>query len=262
LLHSVYRLLIELTNGRWTSAILHKFAKSKRSKRIVPSFARTYKINQQEMEKPLGEYDSLHKFFIRNLKEGARTVDDDPMSVVSPVDSVIEEIGEIEADKTITVKGKIYSISEMLGNDEAMSRYDKGTYMIFYLSPSHYHQIHSPVAGEVVNQWTLGKKSFPVNKMGLKYGNYPLSKNYRKITEIRHKSGMTAVIKVGAMFVNSIEMTHDGTVLEKGEQMAYFTFGSTVVLLFEKGTINLFPEITPPYPIKYGEKIGTMNGQG
>ncbi|WP_079509827.1 phosphatidylserine decarboxylase [Mesobacillus jeotgali] len=262
MLQSIYRLLIELTNGRWTSAILHKFAKSKGSRRIVPSFARTYQINQEEMEKPLMEYDSLHQFFIRNLKEGARTVDHDPMSVVSPVDSVIEEIGEIAADKTITVKGKIYSISEMLGNDEAMSRYEQGTYMIFYLSPSHYHQIHSPVSGEVVNQWTLGKKSFPVNKMGLKYGNYPLSKNYRKITEIRHKAGMTAVIKVGAMFVNSIEMTHAGTELKKGEQMAYFTFGSTVVLLFEKGTINLLPEITAPYHIKYGEKIGTIDEQG
>jgi phosphatidylserine decarboxylase len=262
LLQSIYRLLIELTNGKWTSAILHKFAKSKNSKVIIPSFAKTYNINQDEMEKSIEEYESLHQFFIRNLKEGSRIVDEEPLSVVSPVDSVIEDIGEIEADKTINVKGKVYSISEMLGNDEAMARYEQGTYMIFYLSPSHYHQIHSPVAGNVVNQWTLGRKSYPVNKMGLKYGNYPLSKNFRKITEIRHDSGMMAVIKVGAMFVNSIETTHAGTSLEKGEQMAYFTFGSTVVLLFEKGTVNLLPNVTAPYPIKYGERIGTRNGQG
>lgn len=259
---SIYRILIELTNGKWTSAILHKFAKSKSSKRIIPSFAKTYNINQEEMEKPIGEYESLHHFFIRNLKEGARKIDQDPLSVVSPVDSVIEEVGEIMTNKTITVKGKVYSISEMLGNDDAMARYEQGTYMIFYLSPSHYHQIHSPVNGEVTNQWTLGLKSYPVNKMGLKYGNYPLSKNYRKITEIRHNAGMATVIKVGAMFVNSIETTHDGSKLDKGDQMAYFTFGSTVVLLFEKGTINLMPEIAPPYPIRYGEKIGTLMGQG
>lgn len=259
---SIYRLLIELTNGKWTSAILHKFAKSNSSKRIIPSFAKTYNINQEEMEKPIGEYENLHQFFIRNLKEGARRIDEDPMSVVSPVDSVIEEVGQIAADKTILVKGKVYSISEMLGSDEAMARYEQGTYMIFYLSPSHYHQIHSPVTGEVINQWTLGLKSYPVNKMGLKYGNYPLSKNYRKITEIRHQAGMAAVIKVGAMFVNSIETTHDGQKVDKGEQMAYFTFGSTVVLLFEKDSINLVPQITPPYHIKYGEKIGTLNGQG
>lgn len=258
---SIYRLLIELTNGKWTSAILHRFAKSRSSKRMIPSFAKTYKINQDEMEKPIEEYESLHHFFIRNLKEGARAIDQDPLSVVSPVDSVIEETGQIEADRTITVKGKVYSISEMLGNDEAMDRYAQGTYMIFYLSPSHYHQIHSPVAGEVVNQWTLGMKSYPVNKTGLKYGKYPLSKNYRKITEIKHKAGMMAVVKVGAMFVNSIETTHEGEMLEKGEQMAYFTFGSTVVLLFEKGSVNLMPNISTPYHVKYGEKIGKMNGQ-
>ncbi|CAM3931921.1 phosphatidylserine decarboxylase [Mesobacillus thioparans] len=262
MLQPIYRLLIELTNGRWTSAILHKFAKSKSSKKIIPSFAKTYQINQEEMEKSIEEYESLHHFFIRNLKKGARKVDEDPFAVVSPVDSVIEDIGEIEADRTIKVKGKVYSISEMLGNDEAMARYEQGTYMIFYLSPSHYHQIHSPVAGNVVNQWTLGKKSYPVNKIGLKYGNYPLSKNFRKITEIRHEAGIMAVIKVGAMFVNSIETTHAKPSLEKGEQMAYFTFGSTVVLLFEKGTVNLLPNIKPPYHIKFGEKIGTMHGQG
>jgi len=226
---------------------------------IIPSFAKIYRINQDEMEKQLDEYPTLHDFFIRSLKEGARNIDQDPGTVVSPVDAVIEEIGTIQADRTIDVKGKIYSISEMLGNDEAMRRYDQGTYMIFYLSPSHYHRIHSPFTGEVHNQWTLGLKSYPVNKTGLKYGNAPLSKNYRRITEVRHKSGTAAIIKVGAMFVNSIEATHDGEMLEKGEEMAYFTFGSTVVMLFEKNTFRPDPSISVPRPIKYGERIGVLN---
>lgn len=62
-----------------------------------------------------------------------------------------------------------------------------------------------------------------------------------------------AVVKVGAMFVNSIEMTHGGTVLEKGEEMAYFTFGSTVVLLFEQGIFKLDPSIHTPKEIKMGK---------
>jgi phosphatidylserine decarboxylase len=258
LIQGIYRLFIELTNGKWSSAILQKFAKSARSKGIISSFAKTYKINQEEMEKPIHEYPSLHEFFIRNLKEGARKIDQGPDSVVSPVDAVIEDIGEIEAERTIKVKGKVYSIAEMLGDDKAMARYEQGTYMIFYLSPSHYHRIHSPLSGEVTNQWTLGMKSYPVNKTGLKYGKHPLSKNYRKITEIKHLGGMAAVVKVGAMFVNSIETTHQGDKLEKGEQMAYFTFGSTVVMLFEQGTFSLLPEISAPYHVKYGEIIGTV----
>lgn len=258
MIKGIYRLFIELTNGKWSSSILQRFAKSARSKGIISSFAKTYKINQDEMEKPIHEYPSLHEFFIRSLKEGARKIDQHPEAVVSPVDAVIEDIGEIEAGRTIKVKGKVYSIEEMLGDTEAMSRYEQGTFMIFYLSPSHYHRIHSPLTGEVTNQWTLGLNSYPVNKAGLKYGKHPLSKNYRKITEIKHAGGMAAVVKVGAMFVNSIEATHSGDKLEKGEQMAYFTFGSTVVMLFEQGTFKLLPGISAPFHIKYGERIGTV----
>ncbi|HAQ07178.1 MAG TPA: phosphatidylserine decarboxylase [Bacillus bacterium] len=261
MIQSIYRMLIELTNGKWSSALLQRFAKSSKSKRVVPSFAKTYKINQEEMEKPLNEYPSLHEFFIRNLKEGSRLIDQHPDAVVSPVDAVIEDIGEIEKNRTIMVKGKVYSIAEMLGKGDATARYDQGTYMIFYLSPSHYHRIHSPLSGEVVNQWTLGEKSYPVNKAGLKYGNLPLAKNFRTITEIKHKAGMAAVVKVGAMFVNSIEPTHKGERLEKGEEMAYFTFGSTIVMLFEKDTFALLPNISSPFHIKYGEKIGVLKGK-
>ena len=129
MIQSIYRLLIELTNGKWSSSIFCRGLQNHQAANgIVSSFAKTYKINQDEMEKPINEYPSLHDFFIRNLKEGARKIDEDPDSVVSPVDAVIEDIGEIEADRTIKVKGKIYSISEMLGNDESMARYEQGTY--------------------------------------------------------------------------------------------------------------------------------------
>ena len=113
--------------------------------------------------------------------------------------------------------------------------------MILYLSPSHYHRIHSPVTGKIVNNGHLGVKSYPVNKMGLKYGDRTLAKNYRMITEVKYRIWHIAIVKVGAMFVNSIEMIHKGTKLEKGGEMAYFSFGSTVVLLFEKDTFELDP---------------------
>ncbi|MDV2887664.1 phosphatidylserine decarboxylase, partial [Alkalihalophilus pseudofirmus] len=104
---------------------------------------------------------------------------------------------------------------------------------------SHYHRIHSPVDGTVTKQWTLGRKSYPVNKWGIKYGVRTLAKNYRVITEVKTVTGHVAIVKVGAMFVNSIETTYKGSELVKGKEMAYFTFGSTVVLLFEKGIFQV-----------------------
>jgi phosphatidylserine decarboxylase len=255
---SLYRIMIELTNRRWSSVLLKKFARSSVSKRVVPSFARTYKINQAEMEKELNEYRSLHDFFIRRLKPGSRVTAADPDALASPVDAVIEDIGPVDPELEIHVKGKVYSIAEMLGSVHSAEPYRGGTYMVLYLSPTHYHRIHSPVSGRILNQWSLGSRSYPVNAHGLKYGRRTLSKNYRMVTEIDYGSGRLALVKVGAMFVNSIERVHEGDRLEKGEEMAYFSFGSTVVLLFEKGRIELAKDIRLPAHVKVGEKLGTM----
>lgn len=254
----LYRLLIELTNGRWSSFLLRHFARSKASRMIVPSFAKIYRLNQGEMEKDLSEYPTLHDLFVRTLKVGAREIEKTPDSVVSPVDAVIEDVGTIKENSEIEVKGKIYSIQEMLGDTEVLAKYLNGKFMVLYLSPTHYHRIHSPVNGTITKQWTLGRKSYPVNKMGLKYGVRTLAKNYRVISEIQTEFGHVAVVKVGAMFVNSIETTHKGERLEKGGEMAYFSFGSTVVLLFEKEIFEINPEIRTPYDIKVGEKIGVL----
>jgi phosphatidylserine decarboxylase len=258
MIQPLYRLLIELTNGRWTSVILKRFARSGASRFIVPSFAKIYRLNQDEMEKGLMEYQTLHDLFTRTLKKEARSIEKSPDSVVSPVDAVIEDIGAINETSEIVVKGKTYSIEEMLGNKVLLKKYLNGTYIILYLSPSHYHRIHSPVEGTVTKQWKLGSKSYPVNKTGLRYGVRTLAKNYRVLTEIETAYGHVSVVKVGAMFVNSIETTHKGTMLDKGEEMAYFSFGSTVVLLFEKGIFQVDSSIHTPKEIKVGEKIGIL----
>jgi phosphatidylserine decarboxylase len=258
MLQGLYRLLIELTNGRWSSGILKRFARSPVSRFVVPSFARIYQLNLEEMEKGLSDYPTLHDLFVRTLKKEARAIDQEANSVVSPVDAVLEDVGDIKATSDIVVKGKTYSIAEMLNAPDTLAKYLNGTYMILYLSPSHYHRIHSPVNGTVTKQWQLGSKSYPVNKWGLKYGRQALSKNYRVITEVKTSSGHVAIVKVGAMFVNSIETTHKGSELEKGGEMAYFSFGSTVVLLFEKGIFQMDETLHTPQELKVGERLGML----
>jgi phosphatidylserine decarboxylase len=258
LFQTIYRFMIELTNGKWSSNLLKRFATSHMSRLVVPHFSRTYNINTEEMEGEIKEFPTLHDFFIRKLKSGMRPIDQDAQAVTSPVDAVLEEVGRISEEKMIEVKGKTYSMLEMLGNDAVLKKYINGTFMVLYLSPSHYHRIHSPIAGSVTARWTLGEKSYPVNRLGLKYGKSTLSKNYRTITEIQHKMGHIAVVKVGAMFVNSIEVIHEHEHVEKGQELAYFTFGSTVVLLFEKDSIQSTLGKSLPFPIKVGERIALL----
>ncbi len=248
--------MIELTNGKLTSQFMKKFSQSKLSKNVIPSFSKLYRINLQEMKRELHEFETLHDFFTRTLKADARFIDQQKNSLISPVDAVFEDFGSITDTSEITVKGKIYSIHEMLGNEEVLKKYIGGNYAVLYLSPSHYHRIHSPIEGQIKGRWTLGGKSYPVNKAGLKFGKAPLSKNYRVITEIKHAEGHVAVVKVGAMFVNSIEITNPKDKIEKGEEIAYFSFGSTIVLLFEKETFIMEKSLPLPADIKLGQVLG------
>lgn len=254
----LYRTLIELTNGKWTSIILKTFVQSRLSRPLVPAFARVFNVNLEEAEYPLRDYKTLHHFFTRRLKPGTRPVDDREHSVVSPVDGVIEAFGTITEKLVINVKGKNYSLMDMLGKKEKVSGYASGSFLCIYLSPSHYHRIHSPFSAEVTDSWSLGDKSYPVNALGLKYGKETLSKNFRKITEFQHKYGRAALVKIGAMFVNSVEITLKDKFPVKGEEMAYFSFGSTVVLLFEKDTFTPVQNMRIPMEVKMGEAIGFL----
>lgn len=251
-----YQALIELTNKQWSSRLIENYARSSKSKRIIKKFADYYKIDLTEIEKPLEEYRTLHEFFTRKLKKGKREINQRQNVIVSPVDGSIEDIGTITSQSLITVKGKPYSIAEMLGSKEKAAKYDNGTFMVIYLSPTNYHRIHSPQSGEIIEQWVLGNHSYPVNKPGLKYGKSTLSKNYRQISLLKTTNSTIGIVKVGAMFVNCIEMIHKYDHVEKGEEIAYFSFGSTVVLLFEPNKIDVMPTINAPYSVEMGQAIG------
>ncbi|WP_309300055.1 phosphatidylserine decarboxylase [Rossellomorea marisflavi] len=254
---SLYRLCIELTNKKWSSFLLRRFVRSKVSRKLIPSFAKTYRINTEEMEKSIELYPSLYEFFIRRLKPGARTIQAGEASVVSPVDGVMAETGVISNQLEVTVKGKLYSILDMLGSDEKAAPFMGGSFAVFYLSPANYHRIHCPASGEVIGRWELGNHSYPVNELGLRYGKETLSKNFRSITELRHPGGRMAVVKVGAMFVNSVDYVVDRNEWIQGEEVAYFSFGSTVILLFEKGRFS-FDEDNTPREVRVGEHLGSF----
>lgn len=252
-----YRFLIDLTNNIYISSVVRSYTTSKLSRKLIPSFIKVFKINESEIEKNISEYNSLHEFFVRTLKKDARQINEDSTSVVSPVDGYVEDMGIITEEKNILVKGQHFSIRKMLGNDQAFEKYIDGVFIIIYLSPKDYHRIHSPVTGKVISQWELGGKSYPVNKWGLKYGRSPLSENYRKISEIDCDGGHVVLAKVGALLINSVTLTHKNDFLEKGDEIGYFSFGSTVILLFEKDSFAANYSIQNQ-SVKMGQKIGVL----
>ncbi|MEK5332134.1 MULTISPECIES: phosphatidylserine decarboxylase [unclassified Lysinibacillus] len=255
----LYQRLIELTNGKQSSQLLQTIAKAKWSKRIIPSYMKIYDINLKEVSKKQQQFSSLHDFFTRELLTDARPIDQSPFVYTSPVDAKVESFGRIEWDMTFLVKGKPYSLQDLLGNNDRAAQYADGHYIVFYLSPADYHRIHSPIDGTVLRQYTLGQTSFPVNQLGLTYGKKPISHNYRLVTELKVANDQQiAFIKVGATFVNSIVLTNTTVHWEKGEEVGYFSFGSTVVMLFEKDTITFTDNVVQGSPIRMGEAFANM----
>ncbi|MDG5786501.1 phosphatidylserine decarboxylase [Evansella sp. AB-P1] len=256
----LYTSIVQLTNNPIYTMALKRFATSKLSGLLTNSFSKTFKIDEQEMEGTSSDYPSLHDFFVRNLKEGSRPLHEEVDSIVSPVDGKLSQLGVIDSENFFHVKEKDYSLATMLGLTNTTKRYEGGTYMLFYLSPRDYHRIHSPIKGHVVKRWAIGKYSEPVNQWGLLFGNSPLANNYRLITELEYNNKRMAVVKIGALNVNSVQTTHLNSSVERGEEIAYFTFGSSVILLFEKDMVTpSFDMNHENVPIKQGEKIASLN---
>lgn len=254
---TLYKYMVELTSNPIYTQLLRRFATSKFSSMLNHSFAKTFGINDTEIEGNIGDYATLNELFIRQLKEGARPIAVGDDIIVSPVDGLISQTGTIDENAVFRVKEKDYSLRIMLGLEKAVERYIGGTFMLFYLSPKDYHRIHSPAAGSITKRWALGKYSEPVNQWGLLFGDQPLAKNYRLITELSHGKSKLAVVKIGALNVNSIHPSQTKKDLVKGEELAYFTFGSSVILLFEKGTMEQTVEMTQEgVSIQQGQAIG------
>lgn len=251
--------MTELGSRKWISRLTGRFAQSPASRRLIPRFAKMYGIAVHEAEKQLHEYGTLNEFFTRRLKVGARTVDAGQDVLVSPVDALITGAGPVNAGTILNIKGQDYTVEELLARSPRTENYKNGYCVVLYLSPTDYHRIHAPVDGVIVEREHVPGRVYPVNEFGLRHMKRVLSRNERLITYIRHRNVEVAVVKVGAMNVSSIryvEPLSDRT--ERGGELAYFEFGSTVVLLMEDGSFTLRGDLMPGKKVRMGEALGVL----
>ncbi|CAG7651610.1 Phosphatidylserine decarboxylase proenzyme [Paenibacillus solanacearum] len=256
---SLFRLLTELSSRKTVSRLTGAFAKSKTSRLLIPRFAKAYGIRVEDAEKAIHEYASLNDFFTRRLKEGLRPIDPTPDTLISPVDALITGMGPIKDGLIVNVKGQDYTIEELLNHSPRMINYKSGFYYVLYLSPTDYHRIHSPVTGVIVEKEHVAGKVYPVNDFGLRHMRRVLSRNERLITYVQHERGEVAVVKVGALNVSSIQYVSPlPDALVRGGDLAYFEFGSTVVLLTETGTFAGRTDLSVGSKVRMGETLGTF----
>jgi len=241
---------------------------------ILQAFARFYKINLDEAELDIKSYPSLNKFFTRALREGARIVDTSERAIVSPVDGRVSQFGDITEGMMIQAKGILYTLKDLLDTPDYAPLFADGRYAVIYLSPQDYHRIHSPFGGTVAGYTYTPGKLFTVNQIAVNglVGLFP--KNERLTTFLKTEFGLIAVVKVGATNVGKIRVTYDTVAtnrwiritqrhkyeknipMDKGQELGRFEMGSTVILLFQKDTMDFLPTVTEGTKVRYGQAIG------
>jgi phosphatidylserine decarboxylase len=255
-----FRLLTELSSRKSLSRLVGAFAESRASRKLIPRFARSYGIPLSDAEKEWTDYATLNEFFTRRLKPDLRPIATAPAALVSPVDARITGMGPIADGQLLQIKGQDYPLDELLNHSPRMVNYRHGYFLVLYLSPTDYHRIHSPANGRILEKEHIPGRVYPVNEFGLRYMKRVLSRNERLVTYLHTAYGEVAVVKVGALNVSSIVYANPlPEQLRAGDELAYFKFGSTVVLLLENGIFEPRPDLMTGSTVKMGELLGSLH---
>lgn len=274
---AAYSALVGWTAGRSLPTRLRSLA--------YRAFARAVGANLDEVELALAEYPSLGDFFARKLKPGARTIDPAADAVISPCDGVIAARGIATEGELVQAKGRNYRLAELVADAELAARLTGGAYITIYLSPRDYHRVHTPVAAQVASFDYLPGTLWPVNPKVAARRDGLLARNERLVFRLNAGAlGHVALVMVGASGVGSIRLAAnlaggDDVIVEsaawrrarearraelrdahvaRGDELGAFRLGSTVVLVFEPGKVELEGEVGDA--VRFGQRLGRTGG--
>ena len=247
--------------------------------RVIKWFIGRYGVDMSEAAEPNPEaYATFNDFFTRELKPGIRPLADGEKTLVSPVDGAISQRGQVTGDRIFQAKGQSFSLSELLGGEEATTApFADGEFSTIYLSPKDYHRIHMPMAGTLRQMIHVPGKLFSVNPVTAENVPNLFARNERVVCIFDTASGPMALVLVGAMIVGSVETRWAGVVVpgsrqvtstlyegeqaisfDKGEEMGRFRLGSTVIMVMPKGSVSWNSDQVAGKTVRMGEAFGAL----
>lgn len=247
---------------RLLSHLAHQLAYSKTpwiKRRFIHTILAHFDVNLGEAaNSDPDSYESFNAFFTRALKPGARTPDADPHSLLLPADGKVSQCGKIENGRIFQAKGQDYTAAELLGDAELAKAYENGVFMNIYLSPRDYHRVHMPWTGTLTETLHVPGRLFSVSPGTVADVPRLFARNERLVCHFDTDFGPMCSVMVGAMLVSGVETVWNGVNipeyadapkridfrgqnirLERFAEMARFNYGSTVILLFPEGKVQL-----------------------
>ena len=233
---------------------------------IFRAYARAYSLDLAEVRLELAEHPSLGAFFVRRLKDGVRPFPSDPALLPSPCDSTVQSVERIEGGSILQAKGRAYPVAELLGPLAGRFPVAGGHAWTMYLSPRDYHRVHAPddcVLAELA--WIQGERLSVAPKVLLREPKV-LSVNERAVLLLDSPRGPLALVMVGALNVGRIRVlgVEPGAqgvpatprTFQRGDELARFEMGSTVVLIAPPGGPTPVAGLAPGRRLRMGEPIG------
>jgi phosphatidylserine decarboxylase len=244
---------------------------------LIRGFMLLFKVNMDEAAEPdPTAYPTFNAFFTRALAPGARGAPADPAALACPVDGTISECAALEDGRLLQAKGFRYELHQLLGG-ETPDPLTRGCFATIYLAPWHYHRMHSPAAARLVEMRYLPGALFSVNRATVGAVPRLFTRNERVACLFETEFGPLAVVFVGALNVGSIATTWAGQVapgpgrqastwryplegagsvqLARGEEMARFNMGSTVIVVLPERGPRFAPEIAAGRHVRVGQLL-------
>jgi phosphatidylserine decarboxylase len=244
--------------------------------RLIRWFVGKYGVNMAEAANPdIASYSSFNEFFTRPLKPGVRPLAQ--ADFVCPVDGAISQFGAIDDHHMLQAKGHRFTTTDLVGGDAALAaRFRHGSFANLYLSPKDYHRLHMPCDGKLTRMIYVPGALFSVNPTTARGVPNLFARNERVVCVFESpEHGPFVLVLVGATIVGSMATVWHGVVnpkrpqkisewdysgqdivLKKGDEMGRFLLGSTIVMLFQPGTIGFNGDWAPERKVVLGELMG------
>ncbi|HVY49352.1 MAG TPA: archaetidylserine decarboxylase [Minicystis sp.] len=272
LLRVLPRTQITRAVGRLCDARLHPAVASA----VVNLYVKAYAVDLEECVID-GGFPSFDAFFTRPLREGARPLAADEATIVSPADGRLEDAGPVHAGGRLWIKGRAYSVAELVGDPDEAARYEGGQFAIVYLSPRDYHRVHAPVAGAITLVRSMPGDLYPVNAIGERHVASLFTINRRVAIVLDTAThGRVTVVMIGAMIVGRITVTgidardvplglhhvEPPIAVARGDEIGIFHLGSTAVVFAEPRASLPFRVPRAPERIRMGQPLTERAGVG
>jgi phosphatidylserine decarboxylase len=198
-------------------------------------------------------FKSVHDCFTRELKDGARPIDPDPRSLVSPCDALVGACGRVDHGTVLQAKGFPYPLAELLADPGLAHYYQGGQYATLRLTSSMYHRFHAPADCRVEQVNYISGDTWNVNPIALKRVERLFCKNERAVLRCRllPSGAVMTLVPVAAILVASmrlrfldvlLHLRYRGpnvipcdVTLRRGEEMGWFEHGSTIIVFAPRG---------------------------